>query len=123
MAGLGVYDEFGIGPNNNLSSSAYRRLTGPPLAPRRQFSRVISNFMTATFQVVRHGDWVVIGTWKDVVSKTGYHFLHHLFNGDPPQPGPRDLRGVRPNDLAKMKAAVVPWAKLIVRELWKRAIP
>ena len=32
FAGAGSYSEFGILPNNNLSSSAYRRLTGPPLA-------------------------------------------------------------------------------------------
>lgn len=36
-AGIGRYSQYGILPNNNLSSSAYRQLTGPPLAPRSHF--------------------------------------------------------------------------------------
>jgi len=111
FAGEGDYSEHGILSNNNLSSSAYRRLTGPPLAPRRQFSRVISNFKTTTFQAEEHGAWAVIGTWEDVMTVTGYHFLPDLFET-------RNLRGVRPDDLAKMRATILPWAKLVVRELW-----
>jgi hypothetical protein len=111
LAGVGSYAEHGILPNNNLSSSAYRQLTGPPLAPRGQFSRVVTNFVTTTFQTETHGDWVVIGTWKDVMSPTGFHFLPALFET-------RDLRGVRPDDLEKMRATILPWAKLVVRRLW-----
>ncbi|MGO8949902.1 MAG: hypothetical protein ACLQUY_20050 [Ktedonobacterales bacterium] len=106
------------GLNNNLTSSEYRKLDGPPLAPRRQFSRVITNFETVSFQVVEHGSWLVTGRWKDVVDRNGNTFLHYLFDGDAPQPGPRDLRGVRPDDLKKIKATIIPWAKLTVRELW-----
>jgi hypothetical protein len=112
FAGSGNYDQYKILPNNNLSSSAYRRLDGPPLAPRRQFSRVVTNFKTTTFQMEEHGSWVVIGTWDDVVSPSGYHFLPDLF-------ATRNLRGVRPDDLAKIKATILPWAKLVVRELWQ----
>jgi hypothetical protein len=117
-------DFFGFGPavsglNNNLTSAEYRRLDGPPLAPRRQFSRVITNFETFSFQPEEHGYWLVTGSWKQVVSPTGYHFLPDLFDGKSPQPGPRDLRGVRPDDLRKMKATILPWAELTVGELWK----
>jgi len=115
---------FGFGPassgiNNNLSSSEYRKLDGPPLAPRRQFSRVITNFETVSFQPQEHGDWLVTGRWHEVVDVKGRTFLHHLFDGDPPQPGARDLRGVRPDDLAKMRATILPWAKLTIREIWQ----
>lgn len=113
VAGAGSYSEHGILPNNNLTSSAYRRLTGPPLAPRGQFSRVITNFKTTTFQAEEHGYWVVIGTWEDVMSPSGFHFLPALFET-------RNLRGVRPDDLAKMRATILPWAKLTVRELWRK---
>lgn len=110
-------DFFGLGPaasgwNNNLTSTEYRKLDGPPLAPRRQFSRVVTNFVTTSFQPEEHGYWVVIGTWKDVVSVKGYHFLPALFET-------RNLRGVRPDDLEKMRATILPWAKLTIRELWR----
>ena len=111
LAGIGGYSEHGILPNNNLTSSAYRRLTGPPLAPRGQFSRVITNFETTAFQPEEHGYWVVVGAWKDVASPKGFHFLPALFET-------RNLRGVRPDDLEKMRATILPWAKLTVRSLW-----
>lgn len=119
--GRGEFSGFGpavSGLGNNLTTAEYRKLDGPPLAPRRQFSRVITNFDTTSFQPEEHGYWLVTGRWLEVVSATGYRFLPHLFNGDPPQPGPRDLRGVRPVDLAKMKATILPWAKLTIREIW-----
>jgi len=106
------------GTNNNLTSTEYRKLDGPPLAPRRQFSRVITNFETTSFQPEEHGYWLVTGQWKEVVDRNGNTFLHYLFDGGPPQPGPRDLRGIRPVDLEKIKATILPWAKLTVRELW-----
>jgi hypothetical protein len=116
-AGKGSYTQSVL-DNNNLSTSAYRRLAGPPLAPREQFSRVVTNFETTSWQVEEHGHWIVMGAWKEVVNKNGYAFLKHLFDGDPPQPGPRDLRGVRPKDLEKCRATILPWAKLKIRELW-----
>jgi len=110
-------DFYGIGShmsgfNNNLTSAEYRKLDGPPLAPRRQFSRVITNFKTTTFQPEEHGYWVVIGTWDQVVSPKEFHFLPALFET-------RDLRGVRPDDVKAMKATILPWARLTVRELWR----
>ncbi len=119
--GRGEFFGFGVassGLNNNLSSSEYRKLDGPPLAPRRQFSRVITNFETTSFQPQEHGYWLVTGRWQEVVSATGYRFLPDLFDGNPPQVRARDLRGVRPVDLEKMRETILPWAKLTIRELW-----
>jgi len=117
-------DFFGFGPaisglNNNLTSAEYRLLDGPPTAPRGRFSRVVTNFETSSWQIEEHGAWVVTGEWREVVSPSGYHFLPDLFDGHPPQLGSRDLRGVRPTDLVKIKATILPWAKLTVRELWQ----
>ncbi len=117
-------DFYGIGQhqsglNNNLTPREYRELDGPPTAPRKQFSRAITNFETSSWQAEEHGHWVVKGEWREVVSVTGYHFLPDLFDGNPPQPGPRDLRGIRPDDLVKIRAMILPWAKLKVRELWQ----
>ncbi len=89
------------------------------MAPRRNFSRVVTNFETDSFQPEEHGYWLVTGAWKEVVSQTGYHFLPDLFAGNAPQPGPRDLRGVRPDDLEKMRLTILPWAKLTIREIWE----
>ena len=88
---------FGFGPassglNNNLTTAEYRKLDGPPLAPRRQFSRVITNFETTSFQPEEHGYWLVTGRWHEVVNIQGKKFLHYLFDGDAPQPGPRSPR-------------------------------
>jgi len=113
------FGQHASGVNNNLTPREYRLLDGPPLAPRRQFSRVITNFEVLSWQMEEHGSWVVKGEWREVVNVKGYHFLPHLFDGDPPQPGARDLRGVRPDDLLKIRATILPWAKLTIRELWQ----
>jgi hypothetical protein len=45
----GGYQGFGVhasGLHGNLTSSQYRLLGGPPLAPRDQFSRVVTNLKT-----------------------------------------------------------------------------
>ena len=106
------------GVNNNLTSSEYRKLDGPPLAPRRQFSRVITNFKATSFQPEEHGYWMVVGSWREVVSAKKVHFLPFHFNGDGNLPV-RDLRGVRPDDIRKMRASILPWAKLTIRALWQ----
>lgn len=114
---------FGRGPaasgwNNNLSSSEYRKLDGPRLAPRKQFSRVITNFMTGHYRdPSTPSKWVATGAWVDVVNVKGDKFLHYHFDGDGQLP--YDLRGVRPDDVEQCKQALREWAKLQIRESYK----
>lgn len=106
------------GLHNNLTSGEYRRLDGPRLAPRRQFSRAITNLVTG------HGRdpanprvWFAEGAWLDVVSRKGVRFLRFHFDGE----GQRkyDLRGVRPAGRVKLRDALREWAKLEIRERYK----
>jgi hypothetical protein len=106
----GRYAAFGSsaeGLFNNLSSSSYRKLDGPPLAPRRQFSRVITNYATR-YGEVRTNVWEVIGAWINVLSRKGVPFLHFHFEGA----GRlliRDLRGIRPWGMDKIRGAIRAW--------------
>jgi hypothetical protein len=106
----GRYAAFGSsaeGLFNNLSSSAYRKLDGPPLAPRRQFSRVITNYMQRYGQVGTNR-WEVVGAWINVVSRKGVPFLLAHFQGAGRLPI-RDLRGIRPWGMEKIRAATRNW--------------
>lgn len=117
----------GIGPaqggllaNNNLTPAAYRQLDGPPLAPRRQFSRVISNAVPGHYpDMVSPGVYYVELAWGNVISPTGYRFLKVHFNGLPlGKNGPcrkRDLRGIRPDDRLKMRTSLRSWCMLTIR--------
>ncbi len=117
----------GIGPaqgglleNNNLTSKAYRQLEGPPLAPRRQFSRVITNAATGHYPDMTHpGVYYVELAWGEVVSPKGFHFLPVHFDGKPlGRNGPRkkrDLRGIRPEDKEKMLKSLRSWCMLTIR--------
>ncbi len=117
----------GIGPvqggllaNNNLTSQAYRQLDGPPLAPRRQFSRVITNAVTGNYpDVTQRGVYYVELAWGEVVSPKGFHFLPVHFKGLPlGKHGPsikRDLRGVRAADKEKMLKSLRSWCMLTIR--------
>jgi len=119
-AGLGKYANYGILPNNNLRSSEYRLLDGPPLAPRRQFSRVISNLATGNgYDPVNPSRWFATGAWGEVVSVKGVHFLPYHFKGEGQLQ--RDLRGVRPEGLKRMRESAYQWAKLLVRRLYGAA--
>ena len=93
---------------NNLSSAEYRKLDGPPLAPRRQFSRVITNY-SQRYGQIGAGKWEVIGAWVNVLSRKGRPFLHYHFNGEGRNPV-RDLRGVREWGRNKIKSALKAWA-------------
>ena len=95
------------GAGGNLSSSEYRQLDGPPLAPRRQFSRVITNY-TQSYGQVSHGVWEVVGAWIDVFSKKSVAFLRYHFDGTSKLPK-RDLRGVRPWGIEKARKAARAW--------------
>jgi hypothetical protein len=112
FAGLGPHIS---GINNNLSTSEYRLLSGPPLAPRDQFSRVVTNLKT-TFTSPGHGaaQWAAIGAWDEVVNTKGMPFLFYHFNGIGQKR--RDLRGVRPAGIAKAMDALRNWARLAIRE-------
>jgi hypothetical protein len=106
------------GINNNLSSVEYRRSTGPPLAPRYQFSRVITNLLIGYFEEGQ-GRASVWGYWDEVVNVKGEKFLHYHFNGLTLRNGrqlpPRDLRGVRPDGKKKCLEAFRAWALDLLR--------
>lgn len=109
-AGIGSHP---AGTNNNLTSAEYRLLKGPPLAPRSGFSRVITNLLTR-FGRTTKGVWEAVGYWNEVVNTKGDTFLQYHFDGDPlGKNGPRkkrDLRGVRPEGVARAVKALYSWA-------------
>jgi hypothetical protein len=107
-ARAGVYQ---AGKGANLNSSEYRRLDGPPLAPRKQFSRVITNLLTDFNDSRRaEGEWKVWGYWDGVVSAKGVPFLKYHFNGEGHNPQ-RDLRGLRPEGRKKAREAARNWMR------------
>jgi hypothetical protein len=106
------------GVNNNLTSAEYRKLTGPPLAPRGAFSRVITNLLTR-FGKAGSGHWEAVGYWNQVLSAKGFKFLSVHFEGKRlGRNGPRiqrDLRGVRPEGQAKARKAARAWMIDMIR--------
>lgn len=112
FAGLGSHPS---GLHNNLTSAEYRRLSGPPLAPRGAFSRVVTN-LKLRFGRLDGTRWEAVGYWDEVVNAKGRPFLHFHFAGASgggrsrtivlPQ---RDLRGVRPEGVAKAQASGRAW--------------
>jgi hypothetical protein len=107
-----------IGPgwverNNNLTTSQYKLLGGPPLAPRDQFSRVITNYK-ADYAKLPSGNWATTFWWDEVMSVKGVHFLKYHFNGDGRLPK-RDLRGLRPRGKQEALQALHNWAKDKIR--------
>jgi hypothetical protein len=107
---VGAYNP-GVG--GNLSSSEYRRLGGPPLAPRGTGSRVITNLLTGHG---REGDhWYALGYWEGVVSPKGNPFLRYHFTGTAKLPR-RDLRGLRPAGRAKALTALQAWGRGEIRD-------
>jgi hypothetical protein len=64
---------------DNLTTAQYKKMSGPPLAPRGVASRVISNY---TVEYIASPNMVgVEGGWNDVVSKKGVPFLPFHFSG------------------------------------------
>lgn len=101
----------GTARNGNLTSAQYRRLDGPPLAPRYDKSRVITNYTTVSD--APPGGWdghtlTVVGFWAEVVDVQGRPFLPRAFRV-------RDLRGVRPWGMAEARKAVREWASWLLR--------
>lgn len=81
------------GAGDNLTSAQYRRLTGPPLAPRGKDSRIIRNY---TVEIEYDGTvWKVRSYLRDVVDKKGRPFMQFHFDGAGRLPR-RDDRGIRP---------------------------
>ena len=105
FAGLGSHP---AGLNNNLTSSEYRRLAGPPLAPRGAFSRVITNLRFRFGEPVPGLQWEVAGYWDEVVTVRGERFLHYHFTGGVNLPR-RDLAGVRPAGVERARNAARAW--------------
>lgn len=99
--------------NNNLSTKEYKKLGGPPLAPRGKYSRVITNLKTEFDPTPTNGRWAAYGYWDQVVTVKGDRFLQYHFHGIGQKL--RDLTGVRPEGRAKAKKAAVNWMRDIVR--------
>ncbi len=73
---VGIGNYSGSLPNDNLSSSEYRKLDGPRLTPRKQFSRSITNYSTGHGRDTTNPNiWYAVGSWIGVVSVKGVHFV------------------------------------------------
>lgn len=107
------FGPYAAGLHNNLTTRQYQMLGGPPLAPRDQFSRVITNYKT-DFAEIRPGFWTTTFWWEDVVNSKGQPFLRYHFDGTSKLPR-RDLRGVRPTGVAKALDALKNWARDVLR--------
>jgi hypothetical protein len=105
FAGFGPH---AAGLHNNLTRGEYEQLTGPPLAPRGAFSRVITNLKTGSAPSNDGKTWTAWGAWVDVVSTKGVPFLGAHFNGAGRLPI-RNLAGVRPEGIAKARRAAIAW--------------
>jgi hypothetical protein len=115
FAGLGPHV---AGTNNNLTSAEYRRLGGKPLDPRGPNSRIITNLGVGHDEAPSaDGVWLAYGRWVDVVSTTGYAFLHDLFTGKGRFGSipARDPRGVRKAGRAKALTAAKAWLVNVVK--------
>lgn len=118
---FGGFGPHAAGLHNNLTGTEYRRLAGPPLAPRGAFSRVITN-LRLRFGRVSAMAWECVGYWDEVVDRNGRRFLHYHFDGATgggrkrnvtlPR---RDLRGIRPEGRAKARRALRAWAIDLIR--------
>lgn len=115
---IGIFGGFGIyasGTHNNLLRREYEQLDGPPLAPRRQFSRVITNLKTGWIEPPRGGSvWTAYGAWDQVVSKKGKQFLQAHFKGSGRLPV-RNLAGLRPWGRAEARKATVNFLRDQIR--------
>lgn len=109
------------GSGANLSPSEYKKLNGPPLAPRYQQSRIIAN-LVVTYGAVNMGRtiWQTTGYWKDVVRPDGRPLLPPHFRGARLRRGrlpKRDMAGVRPQGRREARQKTREWAREYLRIL------
>lgn len=100
------------GVGGNLTTTQYKQLTGPRLAPRGEASRVIKNLMPE----IRHPTgkrWEAVCAWFDVASNKGVPFLpyHFAANRGKAQFKRYDLRPVRPETYQRCLNALKDFAK------------
>lgn len=108
---------FDIQANNNLTSGHYRTLDGPPLAPRREESRIVTNFVTSPEGPMPDGSWHALGAWTDIVDINGdFEILTAHFPGPDHNPRlpVRDLAHVRPSALEKARTALRSFVQVIL---------
>lgn len=115
---------------SSLKTSEYKKLSGPPLAPRGEGSRVISNYRTNNG---REGKgWFVEGSWIDILSRKGVPFigahfrgLHAFFFSTNPNGKRRgytvnlprrNLVGLRKWGRDEARAQVKAWAQQVIAE-------
>ncbi len=103
--------------NNNLTSSWYRELDGPPLAPRELESRSITNFRTAhepdSFSPGYSGGWSALGSWEDFLSVDGEEILPFHTHGEGNLPV-RNLQHVRPGSIVKARQVLTDFIRDIL---------
>ena len=100
------------------SRSYYAKLTGPPLAPHGELSRVITNYevgVTATL-----GSLQLVGQWSGIVGfnrKTNREdaFIQKHFDGSGGRFPKRDLRGALPWDKEQLTRQVWAWIDEIAK--------
>lgn len=115
---MGTYKP-GVGAN--LTTAEYRRLTGPPLAPRRGNSRIIQN-LGVEYGRTSTG-WETVGAWKDVVRPDGLPLLPPHFAGAKLRKGrlpKRDMAGLRPQGRREARRVARQWAVAYLRVLTGR---
>ncbi len=112
-AGPSLQDE-----NGNLTTAQYRRLTGPPLAPRGMNSRIIANYRTSSGK--SGNTWFAESALIDIVSRKGEPFMQYHFDGV--GQWKRDDRGIRPWGMAEIQKAVGQEVKkLLDAQAWEAA--
>ena len=101
---------YSILKNNNLTSSHYRTLDGPPLSPRGSDSRVTQNFRTRWERdEPNSGDWTTLAGWEDFLNLDDMEILpfHAAGVDHNPKLPVRDLLHIRPSALASARNALV----------------
>lgn len=102
---------YSILANDNLTSSWYRELSGPPLAPRGTESRSIKNFKTAHLHL--GNQWQALGAWEDVLTVDGRPLLPMHFQGGGYLPI-RNLAHVRPKAMVRVRDALTRFARRLI---------
>lgn len=113
--------DYTILRNNNLTSSHYRTLDGPPLAPRGKNSRVVTNFKVEVPTGARaNGEWYVLGAWEDFLSVDDLEILpfHSAGRDHNPRLPIRDLIHVRPNAFQKAHDALERFIRAILGKIF-----